>query len=159
MLFINHLQKDEWWEWDQEKMRAYNYRGGHYDIDENSLGDVEYVECNSWHELYLKKHFCPLEVESWWNDVWISPDGRFYDGVAHDVTAEHLLSIIYGEETEWCAGDALTAKGWLRATTSAMWKIRLPELIETPLTQKQYNALFDWCQHHKITFPTNLKIK
>ena len=96
MFFINHLRPNEWWEWNQEKMIAINYNGGSHNIDENSLGSVEYYECDSWHELYLAKHFCPLEAEIYNRDVWISPDGKYYDGDAHEVTAKDILEIIYG---------------------------------------------------------------
>lgn len=153
MIFINYPNKDEWREWDQDKMLAINYRGGFCEIDENQLEDVEYCICNSWHDLYKKKNFCPLEVESWFKDVWIAPSGKLYDGVAHDVTAEQILSIIYGEEEELCPGDRLEARGWIRATTGIMWNLRLDELVQKRLTNSQYNALFDWCQLHKINFP------
>lgn len=32
-----------------------------------------------------------------WTDVWVSPDGLFYDGDAHENRAEEILEIMYGE--------------------------------------------------------------
>lgn len=156
MLFINHLNKEEWWEFDKNKMMVYNYMGGHNSVDEESIAKAEIYDCNNWHELYLKKHFCPLEVDKWGRDVWISPDGRFYNGNAHEVTAGYLCEIIYGLEDIDYGGDELESRGWIRATTSLMWDVRIDEWKEKIITQKQYNALWDWCECHKKTFPNDV---
>ncbi len=158
MFFINHLRPDEWWKWDRENMIAYNYMGGWHNIDENRLGGVEYYECNSWHELYLAKHFCSLETDKFERDVWISPEGKYYCGDAHEVTAQYILDIIYGEEADFWDGDKLEARGWVRATTSMMWDVRFDEWSGKRLTQKQYNALWDWCQFHKMKFPNDVEV-
>lgn len=158
MLFINHRDPNEWWEWNQETMRAISYRGGFHEVDENSLGGVECYECNNWHELYLAKHFCPLEVEIWERNVWISPDGKYYDGDAHEVAAKDILEIVYGEDSDFWEGDKLEARGWIRATTSMMWDVRFDEWSEKRLTQKQYDALWDWCQFHKMKFPNDVEV-
>ena len=152
MIFINYPNENEWRIWDQKNMKAINYNHGFCDIDENRLGNTKTIRAANWHSLYQKTHFCPLEVEIYANDVWIAPDGKYYDGVAHDVTAEKILNIIYGVDGEY-AGDQLESMGWIRATTTPMWKIRLNELKEKRLTQRQYNALLDWCVFHKIDFP------
>ena len=162
VLFINYPTRDQWREWDQNKMRAYNYHGGWCDVDENALGGVEYVELASWHELYLVKHFCPLTAEKCDRDVWISPGGEYYDGNAHDVAAEHILKIIYGENEDghiFCAGDKLEKLGWIRATTSMMWQVRLDEWSEKTITQEQCNALWDYCHCHALKWPDGIVVK
>lgn len=153
MTFINYPSENEWRIWDQQNMKAINYNHGFCDIDENSLGNTKTIRAANWHSLYQKTHFCPLEVEIYKSDVWISPNGKYYDGVAHDVTAEKILDVIYGIDGEYCAGDKLESMGWIRVTTSIMWNIRLNELKNKTLTKRQYDALFDWCQFHKIQFP------
>ena len=158
MLFIDY-PKGQWREWDQERMLAFNFRGGHCKVDENNLGEVECREYDSWHALYRATGFCPLEVESWARDVWIYPQGKFYDGEAHEVAAEHLLELIYGEEIDYCCGDVLEEKGWVRATTSAMWEVRMNEWEGKTLTQRQYDSLFDWCTMHKKRFPDGLIVR
>ncbi len=158
MFFINHLRPDEWWKWDRENMIACNYMGGWHNINENRLGGVEYYECDSWHELYLAKHFCPLETDKFERDVWISPEGKYYCGDAHEVTAQYILDIIYGEEVDFWDGDKLEARGWIRATTSMMWDVRFDEWSGKRLTQKQYDALWDWCQFHKMKFPNDIEV-
>ena len=161
MLFINYPTRDQWREWDQNKMKAFNYMGGWCDVDENALGGVECVELDSWHDLYLVKHFCPLVAEKRYSDVWISPDGDYYDGNAHDVAAEHLLKIIYGEPEDehiFCAGDKLEALGWVRATTSMMWQVRLEDWKHKTVTQAQFDALWDYCCCHAIRFPSGIEI-
>ena len=157
MFFINHLRPDEWWEWDTETMTAYNYRGGWHNVNENKLGNVECIECESWHELYLKKGFCPLEVEKWEREVWISPQGKYYEGEAHAVMAEYICDIIYGEEIEF-AEDFLEERGWVRAASSFMWEVRLDTWKGKRLTQRQYDALWDWCECHKKKFPKGVEV-
>lgn len=160
MLFINYPTQDQWREWDQNKMRAYNYRGGWCDVDENALGGVECVELASWHELYLVKHFCPLAAEKLDRDVWISPDGEYYDGNAHEVAAEHILKLIYGENEDghiFCAGDKLEGLGWIRATTSMMWQVRFDDWTGKTITQAQFDALWDYCHCHALKFPDDVE--
>jgi hypothetical protein len=159
MFFINHLRPDEWWEWNKEKMMAYNYRGGHHNINENDLGGVEYCEYESWHELYLAKGFCPFEVDKWECEVWISPEGKYYEGRAHAVMAEYICDIIYGEDIDFdFAEDYLEEHGWVRATTSLMWEVRFDSWENKRVSQKQYDALFDWCECHKKDFPKKLEV-
>lgn len=159
MFFINHLRPDEWWEWDRENVVAYNYMGGWHNVNENSLGGVECYEYDSWHELYLAKHFCPLETDIWERDVWISPEGKYYYGEAHAVEAEHICDIIYGLDLDMDdAEDYLENLGWVRATTSLMWEVRFDTWEDKRLTQRQYDALWDWCECHKKRFPKGIEV-
>lgn len=157
MLFINHLDKNQWWEFDKEKMVAFNYDGGYNYVKEESLEQSEICEYQDWHELYLAKHFCPLEVNIKWKDVWISPEGKFYNGEAHENKAEEILEIIYGEiDVPW-TGDRLEELGWVRATRTLMWDVRFDEWTDKYITQKQYDALWDWCKCHNKKFPQDVK--
>lgn len=159
MLFINYLGKNQWWEFDKEKMIAFNYDGGYHYIKEDVLQQAEICEYQDWHELYLAKHFCPLEVNIKWRDVWISPEGRFYNGEAHENRAEEILEIIYGEiDIDW-PGDRLEELGWIRATRTLMWEVRLNSDYwdDKKISIKQYNALWDWCKHHNKKFPEGIR--
>lgn len=157
LTFIKYPNDNAWWKFNKKQMRAYNHRGGHRDIDEETLNQVECFECNSWHELFLAKGFCPIERDIRNNDVWIAPNGKFYDGLAHEVTARQILDIIFGENIDDYCGDILEKRGWIRATTSLMWDIRLDEFDGKILTQSQYDALWDWCLEHNIEFPKNIE--
>lgn len=160
MYFINHLNPDEWWEWDKEQMTAYNYHGGHHSVDTNDISNAECCEYNSWHELYLAKHFCPLEVDKWEREVWISPEGKYYEGEAHAVMAEGICEIIYGNGLDFdFAEDFLEEQGWIRAASSFMWEVRFDNWKGKRLTQRQYDALWDWCECHKKKFPKDIEIK
>ena len=159
MLFLKHPNRDGWWECDKERMRLYNYMGGHCDFDEKFLSESECCEYESWHDLYNEKHFCPLEEDKWARDVWISPDGKYYNGNAHEVAAGYLCDIIYGLEDIDYGGDELESRGWCRATTSLMWEVRFDEWQGKKLTQKQYGALLNWCEAHKKKFPNGIMIK
>lgn len=159
MFFINHLRPNEWWQWNRENMKAYNYMGGWHNVNENSLGNAECYEYDSWHELYLAKHYCPLETDKYEKDAWISPEGRYYYGEAHAVKAEYICDIIYGLDLDMDdAEDYLEKLGWIRVTTSLMWEIRFDKLKEKRLTQRQCDALWDWCEYHKKEFPNGLEV-
>ena len=159
MLFINHLDKNKWWIFDRMNMKAFNYLGGYNFVRPEQLEGAVIFECENWRELYLAKHYCPLEEDKWEHDVWISPDGRFYKGDAHEVMAGYLCEIIYGMDDVIYGGDELESRGWIRATTSLMWEIRFDEWKKKRITQKQYDALYDWCTCHNMEFPSDVNIK
>lgn len=160
MKFIQYPDQDAWWEWVTESMRAYNYMGGYHNINENELGDCVYVEAKDWHDLYLITRYNPMERSVRERDVWISPNGKFYDGRAHEVTAEHICEILFGTEIElqW-PGDTLIGMGWIKASTSFMWDLYYQEELSfKTLPNKQYNALWDWCQLHEKSFPLGVEV-
>lgn len=141
-----------WWELDRDAMTVHNYAGGYHYINVDQLISAETFLCNSWHELYEAKHYCPYTSTTREHTAWISPDGVVYEASSHEVSAENLLDIIYGVESLW-PGDELEKRGWIRVTTSLMWDIRLSEWQGRNLTQKQLDTLWDWCNLHKMTFP------
>ena len=104
-------------------------------------------------KLHGKERQCQLEMSIDITDAWISPDGRFYNGDAHDNRAEELLEAVYGEEDVICPGDRLEELGWIRVTTSLMWEVRADTWNGRRLPQKQYDALWDWCKCHGKGFP------
>lgn len=159
MFFIKN-SKGEWWELNKEKMTVYNFDGGSHSIAMQDLKLSEVVKCDGWNELYKIKKWCPLEVNVNWIDVWVSPEGKFYNGEAHENRAEEILEIIYGEiDVDW-AGDKLEELGWVRATTSLMWEVRADSDYwnNRKLSQKQYDALWDWCKIHNKKFPRNVEV-
>lgn len=158
MLFIKFIHENGWRELDKEKMMAFNYFGGYHYINEKSLSQAEICEYKDWHELYLAKHYCPLEVNKKGNNVWISPEGKYYGDRSHEVVAEDLLEIIYGIEDSLWPGDELEEKGWIRAASSLMWQIRFDEWTGKKLTRKQYDALYEWCNYHNKEFPKNINV-
>ena len=150
-----------WWEFDENKMTVSNYSGGFHSIALELAQTSETITCESWHELYLQKGYCPLEVTVRWPEIWISPDGKYYNGEAHENRAEEILEIIYGEnDIDW-HGDRLEELGWIRAAKNLMWEVRLDSGYwnNRHLTQKQYDALWDWCEKHGKTFPNNIEIQ
>lgn len=100
------------------------------------------------------------EVDIKWPDVWISPEGKYYNGDAHENRAEEILEIIYGENNELWPGDRLEELGWVRATTSLMWEVRIDSdyWSDKRVTQKQYDALWDWCKYHNKAFPQKIEV-
>ena len=161
MTFLKYKDADVWWEWNKEKMIAYNYLGGHHNINENSLGDAEYCECDNWHDLFLKKHYCPIQTDIATRDVWISPNGKYYNGDAHAVQAEYICDVIFGmnDSDIYYAEDYLSNNGWIKATTSFMWDIcYYSALCNSIMPQAQFDALWDWCQFHHQDFPEGIEV-
>lgn len=156
MLFIK--LENGWWELNIDSLEVYNFNGGYHNITKDIMKRSNIIECQSWHELYSMTKWCPLEVNIRWPDVWISPEGKFYNGEAHENRAEEILEIIYNEPDSLWSGDRLEELGWIRATQSLMWEVRFNEWENKVVTQKQYDALFDWCVQHKKEFPTKLEV-
>lgn len=159
MHFIKNA-KGEWWELDKDNMTVFSFYGGFHNITKLELESSEILECDGWGELYKIKKWCPLEVDIRWTNVWISPEGCFYNGDAHENRAEEILEIVYGEtDVDW-TGDRLEELGWIRVTTSLMWEVRTDSDYwnNKELEQKQYDALWDWCKIHNKKFPQEIAV-
>jgi len=86
--------------------------------------------------------------------VWLSPDGEFYNGDAHENQAEHILESLYGIDDVIHPSDVLERLGWVRLTTTLMWDIRVKEgYFNRDLTQAQLSSMYDWCHYHNKEFP------
>lgn len=159
VIFVKN-DKNEWLELNETDLTLFNYNGGWHKITKDELEVANKIECDSWNELYNLTHFCPLEVNIRYKDVWISPNGLFYEGDAHENRAEEILEIMYNEKDVSWYGDRLEELGWVRATTSLMWEIRLYSdfWINKRIPQKQYDALWEWCKRHNKEFPNNVEI-
>lgn len=159
MIFIKNY-KGEWWELNIHDMSVSNFNGGFHNITQQELESSETLECDGWSDLYKIKKYCPLQVDIKQPYVWISPDGLFYDGDAHENRAEEILEIIYRQTDVPWTGDRLEELGWIRATTSLMWEVRLDSDYweGKRVTQEQYDALWEWCKGHNKTFPKGLDV-
>lgn len=155
-----------WWEWDIEKHKLLNYRGGGFTIDENSDYWAHAVirhDCDSWHDLYCDTGFNPLEEDIDALDVWISPEGKFFDGNAHSVAAEYIVDLVYGIEIDdpcfiGSAEHYLDEHHWIKATRGFMWNIYLEHRKDWTMTAKTYGALVQYCEKHNIGIPKGVKI-
>ena len=91
-------------------------------------------------------------------DVWIAPNGDFYDGEAHANRAAEILHHLYGLNTENLGDfepvDKLEALGWIRASSGYYWGRRLEDryYLKKELTQAQLSALYDFCQAHGLAY-------
>lgn len=94
-----------------------------------------------------------------WGDCWLSPDGEYYDGDAHENRAVEILRVLYNKDADdipcMDAGSLLEKLGWVRLTTTLMWEVRMNKDYweNRELTQAQINALYDWCNLHGKKFP------
>ena len=84
-------------------------------------------------------------------DVWIDPAGNYLDGRAHELQAEHICEIIYGETDVQFAGDILVDRGWVKATSSLMWDFYCK--YDYVLSRKTWSALLDYCKLHNLEVP------
>lgn len=158
MEFVNI--SDIWLELNRDKMIAFNYYGDWRCIEPSDIDILDIREFNSWHDLYVNTGYCPIIVDIRYKDVWVSPDGKYYNGDAHDNRAEEILDIIYGETNVDWYEDRLEELGWIRATTSLMWNMRLEGEYwnNKCLTTQQYTALCAWYNNHGKNIPQNILI-
>ena len=157
-----------WWEWNVEKMKLLNFRGGGFNIDENAdyWANAEIREYENWHELYKATGFNPLEADIHDFDVWISPEGKYFDGNAHAVAAESIVTLVYGIEIEdpCFVGSAeyfLEQHHWIKATRSFMWQIYLDHRKGWEMTPATYGALVNYCNANEkriMQIPKGVKI-
>ena len=158
-----------WWHWCVETMHLINYHGGGFEIDENSeyWATAEIREYDSWHELYKATGFNPLEADITDFDVWISPEGKYFDGNAHAVAAEHIVPLVYGVDIEdpCFIGNAeqfLEEHHWIKATRSFMWSLYLKHKTDWTMTPATYGALVNYCEADKrkiLPIPKGVIIK
>lgn len=157
-----------WWEWCIETRRLINYMGGGFEIDENSdyWATAQIREFESWHELYKQTGFNPLEADIHDFDVWISPEGKYFEGNAHSVAAEYIIDLVYGIDIDdpCFTGSAeyyLEQHYWIKATRSFMWEIYLKQRKSWEMTSKTYGALVEYCNKsdkRKLNIPKGVKI-
>ena len=154
--FLRRKKEDDYWLIFYDKMCLINYRGGHHDINENSPEwiDGEIIDALDWHELYVKTGFNPLKTGINNPDVWVSPKGELFEGLAHAVAAEDIADIIYGQDELglYEAEDFLIKEGWIKLTTSLMLDYYIEDGMYSSVTFEQKNTIFDWCEANNIKY-------
>ena len=146
------VKKDgHWYILDVKNKRFYNFLNG-WKIDICSPND-ETCDVETWHELFLKTGYKPTETDYRTNDVWLDPDGNFYEGRAHSLQAEHITQYMYGLEFDDCGSETaeeyLVKKGWVKLTTSLMSEYYSLDGMYNHLTQKQQTAKHLWDKYHQ----------
>lgn len=85
------------------------------------------------------------------NDAWLSPDGRFYKGAAHEVCAEYILAEVYGMEDVMFAADTLIRVGWVKLTNGFMFSHYVEDGMYANLTSEQTNSMNNWLEVHGLS--------
>jgi hypothetical protein len=157
--FVKLKGNDFYHQWNEEQMILINYRSGWCNINENSEGwmEAEIVEADSWADLMIKTGYCPLETDIVYKDLWISPEGKIYDGNAHTVAAEHICELLFGEDSiaMWDAERHLEQLGWIKVS-QFFWNMHLADMHVWFMTQAQANVVYDWCLLHNIKYPEDI---
>ena len=144
----------DYYQWNIEKMRAYNIRGGWFAIDENVLGECKNLEFEDWHDLYIHTFYNPL-VEDMKEIGWIAPNGDFYPCTAHEVEAKIIVKYLFGN-IQGNAADYLNCRGWIKVSATMMWEFYIKDLEERFLPFQQRIALLDWCKTYNMPFPQKI---
>ena len=158
MMFLRYQNEQDWWELvkTNDDLRAYNYRGGWHSVNENFDGYVNgtVVNLDSWNHLYERYDYCPFYTEVPTRDMWIAPNGQMYDcgeWGAHEITAQHLLEIIFGEdEGFWDSGDRLIEYGWVKVTTSLMFAYYHESGMYDSMTDEQWVSYQLWREKYRL---------
>lgn len=154
--------REDLWAVDLDKMQLNNFRGGYCDINENADYWInrQLLEYNGWYDALHAHSINPFVVDEYYDDVWISPDGEYYDGNGHSVMAERLVWYFYNPQgldrrsMEFCcdtdAEDQLIALGWVKAS-KVFWRLHYTPYMQ--VSERQYIALQNWCYLHDISIP------
>lgn len=159
MFFVKHI--DEKWKlfnkrdrtchsysrWDGETLSDLSWGL----IPMHEIENAEIVECNSWYELYLLTHYCPVETDKTFKEVWISPEGKFYKAKDWN-SAGCICDIVFGLDYEYeYAEDFIGRLGYIKAVPAAgcypsVWTY--DDYYKG--TQPQLEAFSDWCNYHNL---------
>ena len=158
MTFVKLSGEPHFYRFNQEKFRLYNFRGGWRSIDENSTDWMysTHIEAEDWHDLYLSTSYNPMLASVMDRDVWLDPEGRFYDGEGHSLCAEYICEILWGytddnpPEAMWSADDFLIRKGWVKLTPDAMLPYYISQGMYERLSEYQVHSIRDWANHWGI---------
>lgn len=86
-------------------------------------------------------------------DLWVSPNGVCYDGLAHAVCAKKILKDVLGVDPGKTLGHAenvLIKLGWIKLTTSAMFIYYCEDGMYDYLTPEQEQVFIDWAEYHNM---------
>lgn len=150
MIFVKLKGQYDYFEWDESRMRLYNYFCGYQDIDENSEGWMYagVVKAEDWHDLYRKTGYCPLYATPYESELWVDPYGTCYLGEAHEVAAKDIGEILYGVEDY--SGDALIAEGWIKLTVYGMLTYYVDYGMYDHITMEQEQVIRQWANIHGV---------
>lgn len=149
MTFLKYAGDDYWWKWPEDELTVFNFNGGSHDINENSerFMNGTIIRAEDWHDLYVKTGYMALKVCKPVREMWISPEGDMYESEAHEVTAKRILEVIYGEKLKnnfWNCGDTLIERGWIKVTTSLMYRSYMLDGMYDNMTREQLLAWYNW---------------
>ena len=157
--FVKLAGSTDYFLWDEERFRLYNYNHGWRDIDENSSEwiNATVIEAEDWHDLYVKTgwtHLC-FEHDYKHQNLWVDPDGYCWDGDAHEVIAQDILEVIYGIDAHECkihdCAGVLERMGWIKLSTF-MFTMYCEENLYDNITYEQARAVKEWCEYYDLPF-------
>lgn len=147
--------KNGYWEWDELHMRLVNRNYGSHDIDENSIEwiNATIIEAEDWHDLYLKTGWTDLYLGTYKVPcLWLDPDGECWKGDCHEVDAEDIAEVVYGEDINLdYAGDYLYSRGWVKLS-NWMAYIYADSDMYNHITYYQVQVIKEWCEYYDIPF-------
>lgn len=157
--------KDDWYKFENHPKRgliAVNFKGGWFDIDENSSAYLHSVvqEFADWHDLYRATGYDPTRRDISERDIWVSPFGTVHEGEAHSVAAEGIAEISYGwndDDNPESAEFLLEQKGWIKCS-KFFWNMHLEQYGYGGwlMTKSQANIVKRWCELHRIEYPEDI---
>lgn len=114
-------------------------------------------ESISWYELCKKYSYYPTETTYRSRDVWLSPDGRFFEGRCHAVEAEYICEYMFNKHVSIHAWDTwddfLIDEGWVKLTTTLMYSCYIENGMYKNLTDEQKKSARIWAYQHRMPAP------
>lgn len=156
MTFLKFKDSDDWMLYEEKYSFLSNIYGGGFYVKKGSKewNEATIEESASWYELCKKYSYYPTETTWKSSDVWLSPDGRFFEGHCHAVEAEYICEYMFDKHlTTELSDDFLIKKGWVKLTTSLMYNIYIKEGMYNNLTSKQKDLARVWAYQHRMLNP------
>lgn len=154
--FVRYQNDTKYWLWNEDKMRLENRNFGHQDVNEKNPRWLyaEIIEAKNWHDLYMKTGWSDLWLsDCHHNNLWVDPEGECWEGEAHEVVAEDILEVVYGEETKLSdyPADKLINRGWIKLSVF-MAQIYADSDMYFNITRDQAITIKEWCEWAEIPF-------
>ena len=160
--FLYEKHNDSYWEVDILNMKLFNFNGGYHDINEFSDDwlNGELVAAESWHDLYQKTGFNPLEGTIAANSGWLDPEGTIWSCEAHLTGAEEICDIAFGiTDSDIDCADYLKSLGWVKITSSCMFDFYVQDSMYLFMSPPQYQFFVKWCKIHKKPIPQDIIVR
>ncbi len=155
MTFVKFQNDNKWWLYEEKYNSISQINASFQKIypDDPKWKEAEIINLDSWFQLCKLKNYYPTETGITERDLWVDPDGRCFQGEAHELQAEYLCEYLYDmhltmDSFPLTAADLLIKAGWVKLTTSLMHDYYIEDGMYDKLTIDQIETIRSWELYH-----------